>query len=194
MGGSLIVFGYSYLNNPECHTLSLSFGYRKVEETCYPLDSAIRGLIPGNLAGTFFILFGILLIAIGWFGISENKSNVSKLQLGNAIALKILGSVEGKCSAVLASTNYEGNLFWSKDSFIFILNDSFSDKSDETRLLQIGPMHFSEVAQAKFRIPMWEGQQFLIEISGPVICRFTSQSGKIKNLVKQIRKFKSDNP
>jgi hypothetical protein len=67
------------------------------------------------------------------------------------------------------------------------------DEQVAERLTTLGPISFHEVGRARFRIPVLSDTGFLLEFPGTTLA-FTSESGKIKNLKKEIDRFKNANP
>jgi hypothetical protein len=128
------------------------------------------------------------MVAAGISFISDSRKRKRARDKSYISALEILGSVKGQSKAVHSSSGAEGDLLWSTEQFVFLAAEPLA-----SGLRQLGPIAFSEIEIPNFRIPVFSDTGFLLEFPRTTLA-FTSESGKIKNLKKEIDRFKNSNP
>jgi hypothetical protein len=201
-GVFLIVEGFNTFNDPLCASARISLQGRGTEVICYENGSLLQGPIPGNLLAVGLMAGGLLLLALGISEISDSRKLKIEKVKSYAVALEILGTIKGQSPAVHTSSGAAGNLFWSTEKFVFLRDDPSAEGFS-----RLGPIPFFEVERPNFRMPILSSQGFLLEFvpsadqefssehwSRGTPMSFTSESGKIKNLKKEIDRFKNVNP
>ena len=178
-------WGFNTFNDPNCASARILFKFRGGDIICYPAGLG-DGPIPGNLLAVGILAVGLLMMAAGMSFISDSRKRRRAKDKNYLSALEILGAVKGQARAV--SSGAEGNLFWSTEKFVFLPDEQVAEG-----LTTLGPISFHEVGRARFRIPVLSETGFLLEFPGTTLA-FTSQAGKIKNLKKEIDRFKNANP
>jgi hypothetical protein len=80
---------------------------------------------------------------------------------------------------------------WSTERFVFLPDEPLAGSSSVT-----GPIAFNMVEAPSFRMSVFSTKGYLLDI--PILdgstLTFASESGKIKNLKKEIDRFKNANP
>ena len=192
LGPLLILFGvftvgwgFNGFNDPNCASVRILLGFRGGDIICYPAGLG-DAPIPGNLLAVGILAVGLLMMAAGISSILESRERKRAKDKNYLSALEILGTVRGQAPAV--SSGAEGNLFWSTEKFVFLPDEQVAEG-----LITLGPISFHEVGRARFRMPVLSDTGFLLEFPGTTMS-FTSQAGKIKNLKKEIDRFKNANP
>ena len=190
LGPLLILFGvftvgwgFNGFNDPNCASVRILLGFRGGDIICYPAGLG-DAPIPGNLLAVGILAVGLLMMAAGISSILESRERKRAKDKNYLSALEILGTVRGQAPAV--SSGAEGNLFWSSEKFIFL------DEQLAGGLSKVGPIAFSEVERPNFRMT-FSVNGYLLEFPGTTLA-FSSESGKIKNLKKEIDRFKNANP
>jgi hypothetical protein len=184
-------WGLNTFNDPSCASARISLKYRSGEIICYPTGSVPDGPIPGNLLAFGIMAVGLLILAISVDSISDSRKQRILKNKSYVSALEILGSVKGQSKAVHEFSGTEGSLMWSTERFVFLPDEPLAGSSSV-----IGPIAFNMVEAPSFRLSVFSTKGYLLDI--PILdgstLAFTSESGKIKNLKKEIDRFKNANP
>jgi hypothetical protein len=181
-------WGFYTLNDPTCASVRVSLKYRGGDFICYPAGSFPDGPINGNFFAFGIMAFGLVMLAGSIFSIEDLKRRKLAKDANYILALGVLGIVKGQSQAVHSASGAEGNLFWSAENFVFLSDEPFA-----SGISQLSPIAFGEVEIPNFRIPVLSNNGFLLEFPAAGLT-FTSESGKIKNLKKEINRFKKANP
>jgi hypothetical protein len=178
-------WGFNTFNDPNCASVRILFRFRGGDIICYPAGLG-DAPIPGNLLAVGILAVGLLMMAAGISSISDSRKRKHAKDENYLSAREILGTVRGQAPAVFSGA--EGDLLWSTEQFVFLAAEPLA-----SGLSQLGPISFHDVGRARFRIPVLSDTGFLLEFPGTTLA-FTSESGKIKNLKKEIDRFKNANP
>jgi hypothetical protein len=189
LGCASIIWGLNTLNNPNCGSATITRDGRSFDVLCYPKDSLSSGWIPGNFLAIFLIVLGFCIVFGGYLYFQDLKKKKAAKDSSQVLAMNLLGEIAGHTPATYGSSAQEGNLYWSTESFLFLPDDPFPGGEDK-----IGPIHFREVDVPTFHIPIISQEGFSLRFGNPhTYLSFSSSSGKLKNLMKEIRKYK-ENP
>ena len=189
LGISGLICGVLYWSDPNCNSASISIRWRNVDVNCFPVDERVAGPIPGWVLSSAFISIGLMMLAGAYFSFIESRKRKNAKNVGQVLAVEILGTVHAQAPAVHFLSKSEGNLFWSGESFLFLPDEPLPDGTT-----RIGPIHFSEIDQPTFSMPIFSKDGCFLKFGdGRSDLTFTSSSGKIKNLMKDFRKYKEAN-
>jgi hypothetical protein len=189
LGFSALIWGVTVWSDPNCSSASISIRWRNVDVNCFPVDARVAGPIPGWVLSITIIGVGLMSLAGAYFSFIQLRKRKNAKNAGQALAVEILGTVRSHAPAVYSDSKSEGNLFWSGESFLFLLDEPLPDGTT-----RIGPIHFSEINQPTFRMPLFSSDGCVLNFDdGKSGLTFTSSSGKMKNLMKDFRKFKEVN-
>ena len=179
-------WGFKTFNDPTCASARISIKYRDIDIICYSAGLG-DGPIPGNLLAVGIMAMGLLFLAVGADSISDKRKQKILENMSYVSALEILGSIKGRSKVVHKFSGTEGNLLWSTEKFIFLADEQLAGG-----LSKVAPIAFSEVERPNFRMT-FSVNGYLLEFPGTTLA-FSSESGKIKNLKKEIDRFKNANP
>jgi len=189
LGISALVWGVIVWSDPNCNSASISIRWSQKEINCFPVDAMVSGPIPGWVLSLSIIGIGLILLAGAYFSFIELRKRKNAKSVGQVLAVEILGTVRSQAPAVYSESKSEGNLFWSGESFVFLSDEPMPDGTTK-----IGPIHFSWIDQPTFRMPLFSSDGCVLNFDdGRSGLTFTSSSGKIKNLMKDFRKYKEEN-
>ena len=189
LGISALIWGVSLWNDPNCNSASISIRWSQKEINCFPVDASVAGPIPGWVLSLAIISLGLMMLAAAYFSFIESRKRKNAQSVGQVLAVEILGTVHAQAPAVHFLSKSEGNLFWSGESFLFLPDEPLPDGT--TRIV---PIHFSEIDQPTFSMPLFSRDGCFLKFGdGRSDLTFTSASGKIKNLMKDLRKYKEAN-
>ena len=189
LGISALIWGVSLWSDPNCNSASISIRWSQKEINCFPVDASVAGPIPGWVLSLAIISLGLMMLAAAYFSFIESRKRKNAQSVGQVLAVGILGTVHAQAPAVHFLSKSEGNLFWSGESFLFLPDEPLPDGTT-----RIGPIHFSEIDQPTFSMPLFSRDGCFLKFGdGRSDLTFTSASGKIKNLMKDLRKYKEAN-
>ena len=189
LGFSVLIWGVTLWSDPNCSSASISIRWRNVDVNCLPVDARVAGPIPGWVLSITIIGVGLMSLAGAYFSFIELRKRKNAKNVGQVLAVEILGTVHAQAPAVHFLSKSEGNLFWSGESFLFLPDEPFPDGTT-----RIGPIHFSEIDQPTFSMSLFSRDGCFLKFGdGRSDLTFTSASGKIKNLMKDLRKYKEAN-
>ena len=189
LGFSVLIWGVTLWSDPNCSSASISIRWRNVDVNCLPVDARVAGPIPGWVLSITIIGVGLMSLAGAYFSFIELRKRKNAKNVGQVLAVEILGTVHAQAPAVHFLSKSEGNLFWSGESFLFLPDEPLPDGAT-----RIGPIHFSEINQPTFRMPLFSSDGCVLTFDdGRSGLTFTSSSGKMKNLMKDLRKYKEAN-
>ena len=184
-----LICGVVIWSDPNSNSASISIRWRNVDVNFFPADASVAGPIPGWVLSLVMISSGLMMIAMAYFLFIESRKIKNVQSVGQVLAVEILGTVHAQAPAVHFLSKSEGNLFWSGESFLFLPDEPFPDGTT-----RIGPIHFSEIDQPTFSMPLFSRDGCFLKFGdGRSDLTFTSASGKIKNLMKDLRKYKEAN-
>ena len=159
LGISALIWGVSLWNDPNCNSASISIRWSQKEINCFPVDASVAGPIPGWVLSLAIISLGLMMLAAAYFSFIESRKRKNAQSVGQVLAVEILGTVHAQAPAVHFLSKSEGNLFWSGESFLFLPDEPLPDGTT-----RIGPIHFSEIDQPTFSMPIFSKDGCIFKI------------------------------